>query len=117
MLLRPFLFYKSVKAMRMREETYDPTTIINDQNGNTINDKNDIKTRLKEYFNELLNNTQRSPQNQSQFHPSYEDNDEEPIILTSEVQQGITTSPKNKSPEIDGIATEAILASREIGIT
>ena len=25
--------------------------------------------------------TQRSPQNQFQFHPSYEDNDEEPFIL------------------------------------
>ena len=52
----PRNFYKSVKAMRMRDETYDPTTIVNDQNGNPINDKNDIKTRWKEYFNELLNN-------------------------------------------------------------
>ena len=39
------------------------------------------------YFNELLNNTQRSPQNQSQFHPSYEDNDEETIVLRPQVQQ------------------------------
>ena len=77
----------SVKAMRMRDETYDPTTIINNQKGNPINDKNDIKTRWKEYFNELLNNIQRSPQNQ--FHPSYKDNDEEPIVLRSEVQQAI----------------------------
>ena len=111
----PRNFYKSVKAMKMRDETYDPTTIINDQNGNPTNDKNDIKTRWKEYCNELLNNTQRSQQNQSQFHPSYEDNDEEPIILRSEVQQAIKTSPKNKSPGIDGITTEANLASGEIG--
>ena len=76
-----------------------------------------IKIRWKEYFNELLNNTQRSPQNQSQFHPSYEDNDEEPIILRSEVQQAIKTSPKNKSPGIDGITPKAILASGEVGIT
>ena len=47
--------YKSVKAMKMRDETYDPTTIINDQYGNPINKKNDIKTRWKEYFSELLN--------------------------------------------------------------
>ena len=113
----PHNFYKSVKAMRMRDETYDPTTIINNQNGNPINDKNDIKTRWKEYFNEPLNNTQRSPHNQSQFHPSYEDNDEEPIILRSEVQQAIKTNPKNKSPGIDSTTTEAILASQEIGIT
>ena len=53
----PRNFYKSVKAMRMRDETYDRTTIINDENGNPINNKNDIKTRWKEYFNELLNNT------------------------------------------------------------
>ena len=113
----PRNFYKIVKAMRMRDETYDPTTIINDQNGNPINDKNHIKTRWKEYFNELLNNTQRSPQKQFQFHPSYKDNDEEPIIFRSEVQQAIKTSPKNKSRGIDGITTEAILASGEIGIT
>ena len=106
-----------MKAMRMRDETYDPTIIINDQNGNTIKDKNAVKTRWKEYFNELLNNTQRNPQNQSQFHPSYKDNDEEPIILRSEVQQAIRTSPKNKCPAIDGITTEAILASGEIGVT
>ena len=60
----------------MRDETYGSTIIINDQNSNPINDKNDIKTRWKEYFNELLNNTQRSPRDQFQFHPSYEDNDE-----------------------------------------
>ena len=66
-------FYKSVKTIRIRDETYDPTTIINDQIDNPIDDKTDIKTRWKEYFNELLSNTQRSPQNQFQFHPSYED--------------------------------------------
>ena len=110
-------FYKRVKAMRMRYEKYDPTTITNDQNGSPINDKNDIKTRWKEYFNQLLNNFQRSPQNQFQFHPSYEDNDEEPIILRSDAQQATKTSLKNKSPGIDGITTEAILASGEIGIT
>ena len=38
----PRNFYKSVKAMRMRDETYDPTTIITDQNGNPANDKSDI---------------------------------------------------------------------------
>ena len=96
----------------MRDETYDPTTIINDQNGNPTNDKNHIKTRWSEYFNELINNTQRSPQNQFQFHPSYEDNDEEPIILRSEVQQAIKTIPMNKSPGI-----EAVLASGEMGVT
>ena len=67
-----------------------------------------IRTILKpwkEYFSELLNHTQRSPENQSQFHPSYKDNDEEPIILRPEVQQAIKTSPKNKSPGIDGVKT------------
>ena len=95
-------------------QSYEPTTIINDQNGNPINDKNDIKTRWIEYFNELLNNTQRSRQIQFQLHPSNEDSDEEPIILRSEVQQAIKTIPKNMSPGIDGITTEAILANREI---
>ena len=64
-----------------------------------------------------MNNTYRSLQNQFQSHPSYEDNDEEPSILRSEVQQAIKTSPKNKSPGIDGITNEAILASGEIGIS
>ena len=113
----PRNLYKSMKAMTMRDETYDPTTIIIDQNSNPINDKNDIKTRWKEYFNELSSNTQKSLQTQFQFHPSYEDNDEEPIILRFGVQQAIKTSHKNKSPRIYGITTEAILASGEIGVT
>ena len=41
----PRNFYKSMKAMRMRDETYDPTTIVNDKNGIPINDKN--RTILK----------------------------------------------------------------------
>ena len=66
-------------------------------------------TKIKQLPEEL--------QNQFQFHPGYEDNDEEPIILRSDVQQAIKTSPKNKSPGIDGITTVAILASGEIGVT
>ena len=41
----------------------------------------------------------------------YGDNDEEPN------DQAIKTAPKNKIPGIDGITTEAIPASGEIGIT
>ena len=35
----PRNFYKTVKTSSMRDETYDHTTIINDQNDNAINDK------------------------------------------------------------------------------
>ena len=77
-----------------------------------------IRTVLKpDGKNTSMNNTQWSPQNQSQFHPSYKDNEEGLIILRSEDRQAIRISPKNKSPGKDGITTEAILASGEIGIT
>ena len=38
-------FYKSVKAMRLRDEPYSPTTVVNDRDGNPINDKDSMKKR------------------------------------------------------------------------
>ena len=101
--------------MRLRDEPYSPTTVVNDRDGNPISEENRIKDRWQEYFKELLNpNSQGNRQNQ--FQPRYPE-EEEPNILRSEVQQILKTSPRNKAAGIDGITTEAILACGESGVT
>ena len=110
----PREFYKSVRAMRVRDEPYNPTTVINRANGEPLHEDGEILERWEEYFKTLLNpagmhNTQR------QFIPRYPDH-LEPTILESEVRQAMKTSPKYKAAGIDGITTEAILACGETGI-
>lgn len=50
-------FYKSVKAMKMRDETFDPATVINDKDVHPLYEESKINDRWKEYFQELLNPT------------------------------------------------------------
>ena len=47
--------YKSAKAMRLRDEPYSPTTVVNDRDRNPISDEDSIKKRWQEYFKEPLN--------------------------------------------------------------
>ena len=108
-------FYKSIKAMRLRDDPYSPTTAVNDRDGNPISDEDSIKKRWQEYFKELLNPSSQG-NTQSQFHPSYPEY-EEPNILSSELQRALKNSPKNKAAGIDVITTEAILACGETGTT
>ena len=112
----PREFYKSVKAMRVRDEPYDPTTIINDANGEALHEEEKILKRWEEYFKDLLNPSGTEAQDtQPQFTPSHPDHSE-PTILESEVRKTVKTSPKGKAAGDDGITTEAILACGEIGI-
>jgi len=106
---------QSIKAMRIRDEPYSPTTVISDKNGNPLSEEDSIKNRWQEYFRDLLNPGSQG-NTQHLFQPRYPD-EEEPNVLPSEVQQALKTSPKNKAAGIDGITTEAILACGEIGIT
>ena len=108
-------FYKSVKAMRLRDEPYRPTTVVNDRDRNPISDEDGIKKRWQERFKKLLNPSSQV-NTQNQFYPSYPEH-EEPNIQRSEVQWALKTSPKNKAAGIDGITTEAILACGETGTT
>ena len=107
-------FYKSVKAKRLRDEPYSPTTVVNDIDGNPISDEDSIKKRCQEYFKKLLSPSSQG-NTQSQFRPSYPEH-EEPNILRSEVQRAEKTSSKNKAAGIDGIAMKAILACGETGL-
>ena len=48
-------FFKSINAMRMRNENYNPIAIINSRDGTPLLNGNDRKNRWKEYFQELYN--------------------------------------------------------------
>lgn len=110
----PREFYKSVKAMRLRDEPHDPTTVINDKEGQPLYDDTEIRDRWEEYFRQLLNPVE-GQQDQPTFTPRYQEH-KEPVILESEVRQAVKISPRNKAAGVDGITTEVILACGEIGI-
>ena len=70
----PREFYKSVKAMRVRDEPFDPATIINDANGEALHEKEKIMKRWENYFKDLLNPSEvRAQGTQSWFNPSHPD--------------------------------------------
>ena len=51
----PREFYKSVKAMRLRNEIHNPTTMMHGKVGNPLYDENSIKHIWQEHFKGLLN--------------------------------------------------------------
>ena len=53
----PREFYKSVKAMRVRNEPFDPATITKDTNGEALHKEEKIMKRLENYFKDLLNSS------------------------------------------------------------
>ncbi|XP_072018463.1 uncharacterized protein [Amphiura filiformis] len=110
----PREFYKAVKAVRQRDEPFDPTSLINDEAGNPLTDQEDINNRWEEYFDGLLNfgDSQRS---QEPFNPGFPD-EEEPSILEDEVRAVVKESAKNKAAGTDDITTEAIQACGDVGI-
>ena len=112
----PREFYKSVKAMRVRDEPFDPATIINDTNGEALHEKEKIMKRWENYFKDLINPSGvRAQGTQSRFNPSHPDHSE-PTILEEEIRKVVETSPKGKAAEDDGITTEAIHVCGETGI-
>ncbi|XP_072028159.1 uncharacterized protein [Amphiura filiformis] len=113
--LAPREFYKAVKAVRQRDEPFDPTSLINDEAGNPLTDQEDINNRWEEYFDGLLNfgDSQRF---QEPFNPGFPD-EEEPSILADEVRVVVREIAKNKlAAGTDGITTEAIQAYGDVGI-
>ena len=113
---KPRDFYKSVKSMRMRNEEFNPTTIINDEKGNPILNNEKRKERWAEYFNNLLNPVgTNKEENAHKFTPKYKET-EETIILESKVLETIRTCPKNKSPGVDEIPIEAVQACGTTGV-
>ncbi len=100
--------------MRVRDEPFNPTIIINNANRKALHEGENILKRWEEYFKKLLN-PMGALDRQSQFTPSHPDH-VEPTILESEVRRAVTTSPKGKAAGDDGITTKAILACGENGI-
>ena len=49
--------YKSVKAILIRDEAFNPTTVTNDKDRNPLYEEEKIKQRWEEYFKDLLNPT------------------------------------------------------------
>ena len=110
----PREFFKSVKSMRARDDPFNPTTVLNDANGDTLHNEEEIVKRWEEYFEGLLNPS-GTQEIRSKFTPSYSDH-QEPTILEMEVRRAIKMSPKGKAAGDDGITTEAILACDETGV-
>ena len=99
------VFYKSVKAMRVRDEPFDPATTINNINGEALHEEEEITKRWENYFKDLLNPSGvRAQGTQSRFNPSHPDHSE-PTILEGEVRKVVKTSPNGKAAGVDGITT------------
>ncbi|GFR90787.1 reverse transcriptase-like protein [Elysia marginata] len=107
-------FYKSVKAMRVRDNPFDPTSVVNDPKGQPLYEDDLIRGRREENFYDLLNPAGILDTGEG-FDPSQPDH-QEPNILESEVRWAVKDSPKDKAAGDDGIATRAVLACGEIGI-
>ncbi|GFS16387.1 retrovirus-related Pol polyprotein LINE-1 [Elysia marginata] len=107
-------FYKSVKAMRVRDNPFDPTSVVNNPKGQPLYEDDLIRGRWEEYFYDLLNPAGILDTGEG-FDSSQPDH-QEPNILESEVRWAVKDSPKDKAAGDDGITTRAALACREIGI-
>ncbi|XP_012940092.1 uncharacterized protein LOC106012259 [Aplysia californica] len=102
--------------MRVRDESYVSSTVINDTNGEALHKQKEIIKRCEEYFQELLNPPGVQAQNtQYPFTVNYPEHSER-TILESEVKKALKTSPKNKAAGDDGITSEATLACGETRI-
>ena len=108
----PRKFYRSIKAMRLREEKYNPSIIINNKSKKPLTSSHDIKHRWKEYFTELLNcGPKETARHQIQIRE-----DHQLSILESEVQKSLLQSKRNKAAGIDGITTDMLLACKTTAI-
>ncbi|GFR70477.1 RNA-directed DNA polymerase from mobile element jockey, partial [Elysia marginata] len=74
-------FYKSVKAMRVRDNPFDPTSVVNDPKGQPLYEDDLIRGRWEEYF--YLLNPAGILDTGEGFDPSQPDH-QEPNTLESE---------------------------------
>ena len=110
----PRYFYKSIRAMRLRDESFNPNTTINDTDGRPIFNETKIKARWELYFKELLN-----PRILDETTPLFITTSKEytePSILEQEVRETIKKSPNSKATGTDNIPADAIKACEEVGV-
>ncbi|GFS24459.1 retrovirus-related Pol polyprotein LINE-1 [Elysia marginata] len=100
--------------MRVRDNPFDPTSVVNGPKGQPLYEDDLIRGRWEEYFYDLQNPAGILDTGEG-FDPSQPDH-QEPNILESEVRWAVKDSPKDKAAGDDGITTRAVLACREICI-
>ena len=88
-------FYKKVKSMRERDQSYCPITTIKDAQGHIITDKHQIKQRWRGYFEGLLHPNEDTRDNFS----TQDILEHEPEILRSEVEESLKSAKTGKAPE------------------
>lgn len=114
-IVSPWEFSRSARAMQLRDEPYNPTSVINNQDGMYVWYEDDkVRQRWVDYFRELFNHVDES-NSHTQFNPRYPEHTE-PNILEEEVCRALNSSPKNKPAGVNGIPTEAITACGKTGI-
>ena len=106
-------FYQQVK--RQREGYAPPSIFCNDASGNLLVNDDDILSRWREYFSELLGNddTRDTPGEEAELpgndtRQSRGEEDEIPPPSLAEINAAIGKLKANKSPGSDGIPAELI---------
>ena len=92
--------------MRLRNDPYDPTTVI------PLHDEGEILQRWEDYFKNLVKEGTSVP---TLCIPSHSDHPE-PSILAAEVKKVIRSSLKGKAAGEDNITTKLIFACGNIGV-
>jgi hypothetical protein len=113
--MQPDSFIKKIKTMRKRYEHYDPTEIINDENGRELNNPKLVLERWRQYFNQLLNLPTLFSNHEE--HTNIDSVEFEPSIIKSEIIEALRSVPKNKTAGEDNISIELIQTAGETGIT
>ena len=86
-------FYRSLKAIVLLDEPFNPTSVISDKEGNPWYDFEEFQQRLEEYFKDLLNPIRQNYKQISTHAMTYLEQ-EEPIIMEEEVSMAARSSPK-----------------------
>lgn len=107
----PRNFYKTIKSMRLRNESFNPSKIVHGLDGKPLLDDLKVKQRWEKYFKDLLNPGTYDEQEIVTATPPpqlCEPQICEPSILEDEVRQVIRRFPNNKSTGFDNIPGESV---------